>query len=508
MGGFCTPSYTQLPEATSTVEGTEIPEWVAAAGREIFNSATGIAGSYYPDYTGERTASFDGSKFTADERAGMDIMRSGAENYLPYMNRASDVANTLGGGYDSMSRSELLGDPYSGASRGYLEGDFQGLSSDQLMGDYRGSSREDLLGSYDGASRADLLGSYDGASREDLIGQGVDPFSMDNAQQYMDIYQSSMDPAVREIEQQTMQAQNQARASAARSGAFGGSRLGIMEGTAAGEGAQAAGDLRAQAAREGLGFAAGRYDQDVAQSERDRAARFGAEDVMRGQFMEDRQARFGAEDTMRNRFTQDQASRFGAEDTMRNRFTQDQASRFGAEDTMRGQFMEDRSGRFSAEDARRAQAEADRSARFGAEDVAYGRYGDQRAARFGAEDALRSGFETDEASRIAQMNAYQGMGADVMALQNQAAAGLISTGEVQRILDQRELDMAYADYTDQMQRPQDMVNFALGALSGTPYETRSRRYELGSSYSANPSVYGQALSGIGAGYSAYKMAGN
>jgi hypothetical protein len=211
---------------------------------------------------------------------------------------------------------------------------------------------------------------------------------------------------------------------------------------------------------------------------------------MRGQFMEDRQARFGAEDTMRNRFTQDQASRFGAEDTMR------------------GQFMEDRSGRFSAEDARRAQAEADRSARFGAEDVAYGRYGDQRAARFGAEDALRSGFETDEASRIAQMNAYQGMGADVMALQNQAAAGLISTGEAQRILDQRELDMAYADYTDQMQRPQDMVNFALGALSGTPYETRSRRYELGSSYSANPSVYGQALSGIGAGYSAYKMAGN
>mgnify|MGYP003624557823 CR=1 FL=1 len=490
MATYCTPSYTQLPEATSTVEGTEIPEWVAAAGREIFNSATGIAGSYYPDYTGERTASFDGSKFTADERAGMDIMRSGAENYLPYMNRASDVANTLGGGYDSMSRSELLGDPYSGASRRDLVGNFKGLSSDQLMGDYQGSSRADLLGSYDGASREDLLGSYDGASREDLIGQGVDPFSMDNAQQYMDIYQSSMDPAVREIEQQTMQAQNQARASAARSGAFGGSRLGIMEGTAAGEGAQAAGDLRAQAAREGLGFAAGRYDQDVAQSERDRAARFGAEDVMRGQFMEDRQARFGAEDTMRNRFTQDQASRFGAEDTMR------------------GQFMEDRSGRFSAEDARRAQAEADRSARFGAEDVAYGRYGDQRAARFGAEDALRSGFETDEASRIAQMNAYQGMGADVMALQNQAAAGLISTGEAQRILDQRELDMAYADYTDQMQRPQDMVNFALGALSGTPYETRSRRYELGSSYSANPSVYGQALSGIGAGYSAYKMAGN
>jgi hypothetical protein len=480
MATYCTPSYTQLPEATSIIEGTEIPEWVAAAGREIFNSAAGIAGSYYPDYTGERTASFDGSKFTADERAGMDILRSGAENYLPYMNRASDIANTLGGGYDSMSRSDLMGDPYSGASRGYLEGDFQGLSSDELLGNYQGATREELLGNYQGATREELLGNYQGATREELLG---DPFNLSSAQPYTDIYQSSMDPAVREIEKQTLQAQNQARATAARSGSFGGSRLGIIEGTAAGEGSRAAGDLRAGAAKEGLNFAAGRYDTD-------------------------RAARAATENTMRNRFTQDQQSRFGAEDVMRGQFTQDQQSRFGAEDVMRGQFLEDRQGRMSVEDARRAQAENDRSARFGAEDVMYGRYGDQRAARFGAEDALRSGFETDEASRIAQMNAYQGMGADVMALQNQAAAGLISTGEAQRILDQRELDMAYADYTDQMQRPQDMVNFALGALSGTPYESRNRRYELGTSYSKNPSVYGQALSGIGAGYSAYKMAGN
>jgi hypothetical protein len=331
------------------------------------------------------------------------------------------------------------------------------------------------------------MGSYQGASREELLGQGVDPFSMENAQGYMDMYQRSMDPAVREIQDQTIQAQNQARSAAARSGAFGGSRLGILEGTAAGEGAQAAGDLRAQAAREGLGFAAGRYDQDVAQSERDRSARFGAEDVMRGQFMEDRQARFGTEDVMRNRFMDDQASRFGAEDVMR------------------GQFMEDRAGRFSAEDARRTQAENDRSARFGAEDVMYGRYGDQRAARFGAEDALRTGFETDEASRIAQMNAYQGMGSDVMALQNQAAAGLISSGEAQRLLDQRALDFAYADYMDQKSYPQEMVNFALGALSGTPYNQRSYRNEVNTTMRENPSIYGQALAGIGAGYSAYRM---
>jgi hypothetical protein len=182
-----------------------------------------------------------------------------------------------------------------------------------------------------GATREELLGNYQGATREELLG---DPFNLSSAQPYMDIYQSSMDPAVREIEKQTLQAQNQARATAARGGSFGGSRLGIIEGTAAGEGSRAAGDLRAQAAKEGLGFAAGRFDTD-------------------------------------------RAARAATEATMRNRFTQDQQSRFGAEDVMRGQFMEDRQGRMSVEDTRRAQAESDRAARFGAEDVMYGRYGDQ-----------------------------------------------------------------------------------------------------------------------------------
>ena len=166
MATFCTPTYSQaLPVETTVVEGTEIPEWVAAAGRDIFTASAGIAGSPYANYTGERTATFDGSNLTADERAGMNILRSGAENYLPYLNRASDIANTLGSGYDAMTREELLGDPYRGASRSYLEGDFEGLSAEELLGNYNGMSRGDLLGNYQGATRDDLMGSYQGATR-------------------------------------------------------------------------------------------------------------------------------------------------------------------------------------------------------------------------------------------------------------------------------------------------------------------------------------------------------
>jgi len=390
MGSFCTPSYTELPSSGEVVEGTEIPAWVAAAGRTTFERAAELANSPYPLYEGARTATFGGDRRTEEERMGADILKRGAESYMPYMNRAGEVADTLGGGYDSMSSSELLGDPFQGASR------------------------------------EDLLGNYQGASREELLG---DPFSLESAQPYMDIYQDAMNPAVREIEEQTLRAQNEARARASTGGGGFGSRLGIMEATTAGEGAQAAGDLRAQAAREGLGFAAGRYDTD-------RQARAATEQQMRGQFEQDRSARFGADAALR------------------------------------------------------------------------GQYDTDRQARFGANDAARSTFETEESSRINQMNAYQGMAPLVQDLQTQAAAGLITSGEARRQLDQQALDLAYADYVDMRMYPQEMLNFSLGALSGTPYNTINRSYTTGSQMSANPSLYGQALAGMGGLYSAYKMAGN
>tara|TARA_B100001059_G_scaffold135711_1_gene136016 strand:+ start:446 stop:1708 length:1263 start_codon:yes stop_codon:yes gene_type:complete len=417
MGSFCTPSYTELPDSNETVSGTEIPSWVAAAGRTTFERAAELANSPYPTYEGARTATFGGDRRTEEERMGADILTKGAESYMPYVNRASEVANTLGGGYDAMSQEELLGSPFKGASR------------------------EELLGSYSGASREDLLGDYQGATREELLG---DPFSLESAQPYMDIYQDAMNPAVREIEEQTIRAQNEARARASTGGGGFGSRLGIVEATTAGEGMQAAGDLRARAAREGLGFAAGRYDTD-------------------------------------------RASRFNAENTMRSGFEQDRASRFNAENAMRGQFEQDRSARFGADAALRSQYDIDRQ------------------ARFGADDAARNAYETNEASRIQQMNAYQNMAPLVQDLQTQAAAGLITTGEARRQLDQQALDLAYADYLDQKMYPQEMLNFTLGALSGTPYNTINRSYSSGSQMSANPSLYGQAIAGMGGLASAYKI---
>ena len=328
MGAFCTPSYDALPSTSETVAGTEIPEWVAAAGRTAFARAAEISEDPYPLYQDEAGMAIPRiAEMTDLERTAYKGLEEGAEDYLTYFNDASTVADTLGTGYGAMTEEELLGDD----------------------------------------------------------------FSLSSAQPYIDIYDSAMDPAIREIEEQTLRAQNAARARASTGGGGFGSRLGLVEATTAGEGIQAAGDLRAQAAREGLSFAAGRYDTD-------------------------------------------------------------------------------------------------------------------RDARFAADTQARQGYETDEASRIQQMEAYQGMAPLIQDLQRQAAAGLIGAGEAERMLDQQALDIAYADFLDQKMYPQEQLNFALGALSGTPYNSINRSYTSGTQMSANPSLFGQALSGMGGLYSAYKMA--
>src|SRR6056300_1398486 len=452
MGGFCTTTVDPLPDYSEVVTDTQLPGWVSEGGKRLFESAASLARSDYPVYTDPRIASYGGSKLTPDEQRAQQLLRDGATDYQKYIDDASAMAGRFGRGFQGMSTSQLIGDPYRGASR------------EQLLGG--------ALPTYQGASRADLIGSslpaYEGASREQLVGESMSPFTMETAQPFLDIYQGAQDASVAELQRQTAQANARNRASAARSGAFGGSRLGIQEALTQSEGARGAADLRAQAAAQGLQFAAGRYDQDRAQAERDRSARFGAENLMRSQYEQDRA----------------QAER-------------DRSARFGAEDVMRGRFEQDR-----------AQAERDRSARCGAEDVMRSRYDAERQARFGAQDAARSAFETEEASRLRATEALQGFAPLTQALRDQAASGLFTSGQAQRELDQRALDMAYADYVEQREYPYQQINYALGVLQGTPYDTRNISLSQGQQFIQSPSIYGQTIGGLGALGSAYFMSRN
>ena len=90
-------------------------------------------------------------------------------------------------------------------------------------------------------------------------------------------------------------------------------------------------------------------------------------------------------------------------------------------------------------------------------------------------------------------------------LNEQAASGMITAGQAQRELDQRALDLAYGDFLEQKQYPFEMLNFALGALQGIPYETLTRAQATGNQYMQQPSIYGQTLGGLGPLASLYAL---
>ena len=154
-----------------------------------------------------------------------------------------------------------------------------------------------------------------------------------------------------------------------------------------------------------------------------------------------------------------------------------------------------------------AQAAGDLRSRAAAEGLGFAanRFDTDRAARFSAEDARRVGYETDESSRLRQQQTYQSMAPMVQGLREQTAAGLITTGEAKRRLDQMALDMAYADYQDQRQYPYEQINFASGTLQGTPYNTQNYGYNMAQQYSQAPSVFGQGVGALGSLASAYAL---
>jgi hypothetical protein len=128
-----------------------------------------------------------------------------------------------------------------------------------------------------------------------------------------------------------------------------------------------------------------------------------------------------------------------------------------------------------------------------------------RAARFGAEDVARGQYETQQSAGLAKASQLQSYAPMIQGLQEQQASGMISSGQAQRQLDQMSLDLAYSDFVEQRDKPFAMTNFALGALKGTPYDTRNYSLEQGQQYVQTPSIYGQTISGLGSLAAAYAL---
>jgi len=401
---FTTPPVT-LSDSGKTLAGTQLPEWVSQAGQAIFQQAATLVqpefdaeGNYIPDagYQGERQKQYLNTAYDYDGDGQITAADATAATAAGDTGKAGDITQGLASGLGfpgsklSLEEQEAGRMLTEGATQyqGYLTGfdtDGDGVADTQSSQTFMDDIGQGYLGTKDdGTARTyqDLSGELMG---EDFaIGEGTE------GQKFLDIYSEAMNPAIRDIQDQTLAQQNAARATAAKSGAFGGSRLGIQEAMLGSEGIQSQADLRARGLAEGLGFAAGRFDAD-------------------------------------------------------------------------------------------------------------------RAGRMAADSAARGAYETEESGRLQAAQQYQNLATLTQGLQQQAAAGLISTGEAKRLLDQQALDLAYSDYLDQTKKPYEDINFALGALQGVPYNTQQYGYNTQTQQQLGPSVYGQTLGALGTLGSAYYM---
>ena len=401
---FTTPPV-ELSSSGETLAGTQLPEWVSQAGKAIFQQAATLVqpefdaeGNYIPDdgYLKKRQADYINTAYDYDGDGQITEADATAATAAGDTFKASDITQGIASGL-GIPRSKLsLEEQQAGQMltegatqyQGYLTGfdtDGDGVADTQSSQTFMDDIGQGYLGTKDdGTARTyqDLSGELMG---EDFaIGEGTE------AQKFLDIYSEAMNPAIRDIQDQTLAQQNAARATAAKSGAFGGSRLGIQEAMLGSEGIQSEADLRARGLAEGLGFAAGRFDAD-------------------------------------------------------------------------------------------------------------------RAGRMAADSAARGAYETEESGRLQAAQQYQNLATLTQGLQQQAAAGLISTGEAKRLLDQQALDLAYSDYLDTNKKQYEDINFALGALQGVPYNTQQYGYNTQTQQQLGPSVYGQTLGALGTLGSAYYM---
>tara|TARA_R110001606_G_scaffold131083_2_gene266931 strand:+ start:1973 stop:3190 length:1218 start_codon:yes stop_codon:yes gene_type:complete len=401
---FTTPPV-ELSSSGETLAGTQLPEWVSQAGKAIFQQAATLVqpefdaeGNYIPDagYQGERQKQYLNTAYDYDGDGQITAADATAATAAGDTGKAGDITQGLASGLGFPGSKLSLEEQQAGQMltegatqyQGYLTGfdtDGDGVADTQSSQTFMDDIGQGYLGTKDdGTARTyqDLSGELMG---EDFaIGEGTE------GQKFLDIYSEAMNPAIRDIQDQTLAQQNAARATAAKSGAFGGSRLGIQEAMLGSEGIQSQADLRARGLAEGLGFAAGRFDAD-------------------------------------------------------------------------------------------------------------------RAGRMAADSAARGAYETEESGRLQAAQQYQNLATLTQGLQQQAAAGLISTGEAKRLLDQQALDLAYSDYLDQTKKPYEDINFALGALQGVPYNTQQYGYNTQTQQQLGPSVYGQTLGALGTLGSAYYM---
>ena len=103
---MCAPTVDTTPGYSSTVGGTQIPEWVSQAGQEAFTQAKSLATQPFQPFTGPRIADF-----SADEQTAFDMTRANQGSYQPLMDEAGTNLTQAAKSFDQAAADQYM-NPY------------------------------------------------------------------------------------------------------------------------------------------------------------------------------------------------------------------------------------------------------------------------------------------------------------------------------------------------------------------------------------------------------------
>jgi len=106
MGALCQTDVEPVVTHSTTVQDTDIPEWVSRGGQELFEQSKILAQEDYPTFGGPRIAGTSG-----DEESAYGLVRENLGAFQPYMERATNLTEAGSAQWDQATAEKYM-NPY------------------------------------------------------------------------------------------------------------------------------------------------------------------------------------------------------------------------------------------------------------------------------------------------------------------------------------------------------------------------------------------------------------
>lgn len=506
---------------------TDLPEWAKGYAQETLgkgSALTDINQNPYKAYTGDRTAGFSKLQTTAQE--GAEKLQTSPELRTASGITEQAALSGLGAGYQPGYFGNQFRAPgaYQTGQFGYLGAQAPDLQQFQMGPAERvagGQYAAPEMAAAQTGYRPDLSMYQMGPAERVRTGSFTQPGV---AERYMSPYiEQALAPQLREAQRASQIAGTQEAGQAVRSGAFGGSRAGLLEAERQRNLATQMGDIRVRGLQTAFEQAQGLYGTEAQrqlaaqQANQQAGLTVGGQNLAAALGVQQLGTQTGMQTALANLSSQQQANvqnqaaqlqtqGLNASQAMQaalanqqaglNVGQQNLAAQLGIQQLGAGQNMQAQLANQQAYQQAQAQREASRQFGYGQQMTAaqqraqFGQAAQQlgeQSRQFGAGYGLQ-GLQTalSGAGQLGNLGQQQfGQQKDILGLQSQF-------GQQQQALEQQRLSQRYQDFLNEERYPYQQLEFMSNLIRGTPMGT------VQTMYNAPPSTM-QTLGALGLG---------